>query len=61
VAGGFQDFRNLTVYDVGARQWVSQVATGAAPGGRRGACSVSVQGPNGTHEMLDLHHRHHHP
>ena len=46
-----RSFDNITMYELSNRTWHYQSATGDIPAGRDGACSVGVQGDNGTYEM----------
>lgn len=44
-------FDNITIYEPKNKTWHYQTATGNVPSGRDGACTVGIQGDNGTYEM----------
>lgn len=45
-------FANVTMYDPETKEWYWQITSGNPPDGRVDYCTVGVQGPNGTFEML---------
>ena len=44
-------FDTITIYEPGNKTWYNQTATGDIPKGRDKACTVGIQGDNGTYEM----------
>ena len=44
-------FDNITIYEPSNQTWHHQMATGDIPDGRDKACTVGIQGDNGTFEM----------
>ncbi|KAL9602700.1 MAG: hypothetical protein Q9219_001690 [cf. Caloplaca sp. 3 TL-2023] len=45
------DFKNITIYEPKDQTWHYQTSTGDIPPGRDTACTVGVQGDNGTYEI----------
>ena len=44
-------FETITIYEPVSKTWHNQTATGDIPNGRDKACTVGIQGDNGTYEM----------
>ena len=51
-ASNLTGFDHVSIYDLSAKQWYSQATSGLIPGARVEACSVGVQGDNGTYEIF---------
>ena len=48
---GALPFDNITIYEPINRTWHYQAATGSIPHGRDKACTVGIEGDNGTYEL----------
>ena len=48
-------FNTVTIYEPGSKTWHNQTATGDIPNGRDKACTVGIQGDDGTYEMYVCH------